>query len=112
MSGISTHVLDTSIGRAAAGIPVVLERADGQHWNTVASCITDADGRCPNLVPVENVHTGRFRLTFATSQYFADRHQATLYPEVTIIFDVAADRSNYHIPLLLNPFGYTTYRGT
>ena len=112
MSGISTHVLDTSIGRAAAGIPVVLERADGQHWNTVASCITDADGRCPKLMAVENVYAGRFRLTFATATYFATHHQPTLYPEVTIIFDVATDHSNYHIPLLLSPFGYTTYRGT
>ena len=112
MSGISTHVLDTSLGKAAAGIPVVLERTDGQHWNTVASCITDGDGRCPHLVPVENVHTGRFRLTFATAAYFAAHHQPTLYPEVSITFNVAPNSPNYHIPLLLNPFGYTTYRGT
>jgi 5-hydroxyisourate hydrolase len=112
MSGISTHVLDTSAGKPAVGIPVVLERADGQHWSTVASCITDADGRCANLLAVENVHAGWFRLTFATAAYFAARQQATLYPEVSILFDVTADQSNYHIPLLLNPFGYTTYRGT
>jgi 5-hydroxyisourate hydrolase len=112
MSGISTHVLDTSLGRAAVGIPVVLERADGQHWSTVASCITDADGRCPHLLAAENVHAGRFRLTFATAAYFAALHQPTLYPEISIIFDAAGDRSKYHIPLLLNPFGYTTYRGT
>lgn len=110
--GISTHVLDTSLGRAAAGIPVVLDRADGQHWHTVASCVTDADGRCPHLLAAENVHPGRFRLTFATAAYFAARHQPTLYPEVTIVFDAAAGHSSYHIPLLLNPFGYTTYRGT
>ena len=112
MSGISTHVLDTSLGRPAANVPVVLDRADGQHWLTCASCVTDADGRCPQLLAVDKVHSGRFRLTFATAAYFAALHQPTLYPEVSITFNVAADRSSYHIPLLLNPFGYTTYRGS
>jgi 5-hydroxyisourate hydrolase len=112
MSGISTHVLDTALGRPAAGVPVILDRADGQHWITCASCTTDADGRCPDLLPLAHVHAGRFRLTFATAAYFAALHQPTLYPEISIAFNVAADQSNYHIPLLLNPFGYTTYRGT
>lgn len=112
MSGISTHILDTSVGKPAVGVPVVLDRADGQHWITVASCITDADGRCANLVLPENVHAGRFRLTFATAVYFAAHHKPSLYPEITIIFDVTSNHANYHIPLLLNPFGYTTYRGT
>lgn len=112
MSGISTHILDTSVGKPAVGVPVVLDRADGQHWITVASCITDADGRCANLVLPENVHAGRFRLTFATAVYFAAHHKPSLYPEITIIFDVTSNHASYHIPLLLNPFGYTTYRGT
>jgi len=112
MSGISTHVLDTALGRPAAGVPVVLERADGQHWLTCASTVTDPDGRCPNLLPLAHVTAGRFRLTFATAAYFAQLRQPTLYPEVSITFNVAADRSSYHIPLLLSPFGYTTYRGS
>jgi len=112
MSGISTHILDTSLGRPAANVPVVLERADGQHWLTLASTVTNQDGRCPDLLSPALVAPGRFRLTFATSAYFAALHQPTLYPEITITFDVAPNSPNYHIPLLLNPFGYTTYRGT
>jgi 5-hydroxyisourate hydrolase len=112
MSGISTHILDTSLGLPAAGVPVVLERADGQHWLTCASTTTNADGRCPQLLAAELVTPGRFRLTFATAAYFAAQHQPALYPEVCITFNVAADKSSYHIPLLLNPFGYTTYRGS
>jgi len=112
MSGVSTHILDTSLGRPATGVPVILERADGQHWLTCASCVTDADGRCPDLLAVEDVRAGRFRLTFATAAYFRAQQQPTLYPEVSITFNVAADQSSYHIPLLLNPFGYTTYRGS
>ena len=75
MSGISTHVLDTALGRPAAGVPVVLERADGQHWLTCASTVTDPDGRCPNLLPLAQVTAGRFRLTFATAAYFAALRQ-------------------------------------
>ena len=112
MSGISTHILDISLGRPAAGVPVVLERADGQHWLTCASAVTNEDGRCAHLMAAELVVAGRFRITFATAAYFAAQQQATLYPEVSITFNVAADRTSYHIPLLLSPFGYTTYRGS
>jgi len=112
MSGISTHILDTSTGRPAAGVPVILDRADGQHWLTLASCVTNPDGRCPELLAPALVTAGRFRLTFATAAYFAAHHQPTLYPEVSITFNVAPNSPNYHIPLLLNPFGYTTYRGS
>ena len=112
MSGISTHILDTSLGRPAAGVPVVLERADGQHWLTCASAVTNEDGRCPQLISAELVVAGRFRITFATAAYFATQKQPTLYPEVSITFNVTAAKESYHIPLLLNPFGYTTYRGS
>ncbi len=112
MSGISTHILDTTVGRPAAGVPVILERADGQHWLTCASAVTDVDGRCPQLLTADRVTAGRFRLTFATAAYFSARRETTLYPEVAITFNVAEANSSYHIPLLLNPFGYTTYRGS
>lgn len=112
MSGISTHILDTALGRPAAGVPVILERADGLHWLTCASTTTDADGRCPHLLAADRVVAGRFRLTFETSAYFARLGQPALYPEISVTFNVAADHTSYHIPLLLNPFGYTTYRGT
>ena len=112
MSGISTHILDTALGRPAAGIPVILERADSQHWLTCASTITDHDGRCSALLPHEKVLAGRYRLTFATAPYFERLHTPTLYPEICITFTVTVDHTPYHLPLLLTPFGYTTYRGT
>jgi len=84
----------------------------GQHWRTCASTSTDDDGRCPKLLVPALVVAGRFRLTFATAAYFERLNVPTLYPEVSITFNVGADHSSYHIPLLLNPCGYTTYRGT
>src|SRR5687768_8974428 len=110
---ISTHVLDTSIGRPAAGIRVQLERRDGDQWRAVGSGEANADGRVPNLVPERAAITsGEFRLTFDTRRYFAASSTATLYPAITIVFEVAAGQTHYHVPLLLSPFGYTTYRGS
>ena len=108
MSGLSTHVLDTSTGRPAPGIAVTLERWELDAWLPSAFTSTDNDGRCRELLAPERVLAGRYRLTFATGSYF----EKTLYPEVAITFDVDTDGASYHIPLLLNPFGYTTYRGT
>jgi 5-hydroxyisourate hydrolase len=116
MSGISTHILDTSLGRPAAGVHVLLEREAPEDyaapWIHCATGITDEDGRCRPLLPVEMVVAGKYRLHFAIAPYFTARNQATLYPEITIAFLVEMDGSSYHIPLLLNPFGYTTYRGS
>ena len=110
---ISTHVLDTSIGRPAAGIRVQLESRDGDTWHAVASARTNSDGRVPNLVPDEaSIAPGEFRLTFETRQYFAASSTETLYPAITIVFEVSAGQTHYHVPLLLSPFGYTTYRGS
>ena len=116
MSGISTHILDTSLGLPAAGIQVTLERAAPDDyaaaWIHCASGTTDADGRCRPLFPADRVVAGTHRLHFATAPYFAALDQPTLYPSITITFLVAADGASYHIPLLLSPFGYSTYRGT
>lgn len=112
MSGISTHILDVSRGRPAAQVPVVLERADGLHWLTCASTMTNADGRCAALVEPEKVTAGRYRITFEVSAYFSARGQQSLYPEIGITFTVLEGERNYHIPLLLSPFGYSTYRGS
>ena len=110
---ISTHVLDTSIGRPAAGIRVQLERRGGDDWRVVASGEANADGRVPNLVPDGAVvEPGEFRLTFDTRRYFAASSTATLYPAISVVFEVAGGQSHYHVPLLLSPFGYTTYRGS
>jgi 5-hydroxyisourate hydrolase len=113
MSGISTHILDTSIGKPAAGVRVSLDSwTEGARWENVASGTTDANGRCGSILAAENVRPGRYRFSFDTAAHFAGRGQNTLYPEVTIIFLVAEGELNYHIPLLLNPFGYSTYRGS
>ncbi len=112
MSGISIHILDVALGKPAANVPVVLERADGLHWLTCASTVTDPDGRCPELLPPEKVVAGRYRITFEVSAYAAARLQPSLYPEIGITFNVLQGERNYHIPLLLSPFGYSTYRGS
>lgn len=110
---ISTHVLDTSIGRPAAGIRVQLESRRGDDWQVVASGEANSDGRVPNLLEEgAAIAPGEFRLTFDTRRYFAATSTATLYPAISIVFEVAAGQTHYHVPLLLSPFGYTTYRGS
>lgn len=112
MSGISTHILDLSLGRPAIGVVVVLQRREGGEWQQLAQEITDSDGRCPGLLPQEEVVPATYRLIFAIEPYFAREGRKTLFPEIIIAFEVTEKESNYHIPLLLNPFGYSTYRGS
>ncbi len=116
MSGISTHVLDTSLGVPAGGIQVTLEREAPEDyavpWVHCATGTTDADGRCRPLLAEEKVKAGTYRLHFATGAYFRALEQPEFYPEVVIAFAVAADAASCHVPLLLSPFGYTTYRGS
>ena len=111
MSGITTHVLDTSRGRPAAGVPVVLERAVASVWQPVGRGTTDADGRATDLL-TSVPQDGRYRLTFDTGAYFRGAGEAGFYPEVSVTFVVASGEQHYHVPLLLSPFGYSTYRGS
>ena len=108
MSGISTHVLDLSLGKPGVGIDVILER-EGSGWQSVGSGRTNEDGRCPHLAT--EVEVGTYRLRFATGLYFSNQGKASLYPEVIVVFSAEAG-GKYHIPLLLSPFGYSTYRGS
>lgn len=114
MSAITTHVLDTSRGRPAEGVPVVLElRAAGREWVVLGRGETDADGRCKNLLsPDARPETGVYRLTFDTGAYFSARGVGSFYPETSIVFEVRDPREHYHVPLLLSPYGYSTYRGS
>jgi 5-hydroxyisourate hydrolase len=114
MSRISTHVLDTAKGRPAASVPVRLERQDSSgKWLALGSGKTDSDGRCNQLLPEdETLREGAYRLAFDTATYFAANKQTGLYPVVEITFRVGRNESHFHIPLLLSPNGYTTYRGT
>jgi 5-hydroxyisourate hydrolase len=114
MNRISTHVLDTARGKPANDVPVRLERKEESgKWLVVASAHTDQDGRCGQLVSDHKVvRAGLYRLTFDTGIYFAAQKIDGLYPVVEITFQVRAGESRFHIPLLLSPNGYTTYRGS
>jgi 5-hydroxyisourate hydrolase len=114
MSPITTHILDTSRGLPAAGVRVILDRQTGpQSWTEVASGATNADGRIVDLLPdAANFTAGVYRLRFATGAYFQSWGGPCFFPEVQIFFQVDDPRGHWHIPLLLSPYGYTTYRGT
>jgi 5-hydroxyisourate hydrolase len=114
MNCISTHVLDTAKGKPACGVPVRLERQDSPgKWVPIGSAQTDQAGRCGQLLPEgEILRQGLYRLAFDTASYFAASQQDGLYPVVEITFQVRHDELQYHIPLLLSPNGYTTYRGS
>jgi 5-hydroxyisourate hydrolase len=129
MSAITTHVLDTALGKPAAGISVRLEKREGGgwieastgsnngerveeeagDWVEVSSGVTDGDGRCRDLAP--DAAPGVYRLTLNTGAYFARNRRSTLYPEISITFTCAGE-AHYHLPLLLSDNSYTTYRGS
>ncbi len=112
MTRITSHVLDTSAGRPAAGLTVRLERPHGGAGSqALASATTDADGRIRDWIPA-GVTPGRYRLVFETGAWFRAAGRETLYPEVVIEFEVQDGVPHYHLPLLLSPFGYSTYRGS
>ena len=110
-SHLTTHVLDASAGHPAAGITVLLEHRAETGWREVATGTTNADGRIADLGP-ERLGTGTYRLTFAVADYFATTGTPTFYPEITVTFAVDEGQQHYHVPLLLSPFAYSTYRGS
>jgi 5-hydroxyisourate hydrolase len=113
MSQITTHVLDVSIGRPAAGVPVVLAiRKAGGAWQELSRGATDGDGRLRHLLAPEALVQGTYRLTFDTASYFESCNSPGFYPQVAIEFEVRDAKEHYHIPLLLSPYGYSTYRGS
>jgi 5-hydroxyisourate hydrolase len=105
MTTLSTHILDTASGRPASGVDVVLEARSGGGWAEVARGSTDGDGRIGDLG--SDLHSGDHRVRFDTEDYGNE-----FYPEISIIFRLDGGEEHYHIPLLLSPFGYTTYRGS
>jgi 5-hydroxyisourate hydrolase len=116
MSGITTHVLDTARGKPAAGVPVVfdvLQVPDPPLWRRLGEAVTDGDGRVGRLLPEDTALVpGTYRITFATGTYFRDQGVEAFYPEAAIVFDVRDAAQHYHVPLLLSPYGYSTYRGS
>lgn len=112
MSQITTHILDTSLGKPAEGVLIRLEQQTPQGWQPLAQGTTDNDGRIKNLLPTnEPVARGIYRMVFDTASYFSKQNLRTFYPSVSIDFEVF-DETHYHVPLLLNPYGYSTYRGS
>ena len=112
MRSISTHVLDISVGRPAAGVPVTLEKHSGGVYVPVNAASTDADGRIKDLVAEGHLATGTYRITFDTGAYFTAQGIDGFYPEASIVFVIKDAASHYHVPLLLSAFGYSTYRGS
>jgi 5-hydroxyisourate hydrolase len=113
MSAITTHILDVARGRPAAGVMVLLERLQGDASDRLGEGRTDSDGRLRTLLgEATTLARGVYRLTFAVGEYFAAMHVATFYPTVQVTFEVTDPGRHYHVPLLVSPFGYSTYRGS
>jgi 5-hydroxyisourate hydrolase len=112
MSAITTHVLDTSRGRPAADVRVELHRKAAEKWKLVGEARTDSNGRCQSLSSGAAIEAGTYRLRFHAGAYYAALGVETFYSEIPIIFEVRDGEAHYHVPLLLSPFGYSTYRGS
>ncbi|SFT55557.1 hydroxyisourate hydrolase [Arthrobacter sp. ov118] len=110
-SHVTTHVLDTGSGKPAAGVAVTLEMLDGDRWVRIATGATDDDGRIKSLGP-DKLASGTYRLGFDTGAYYGATKTETFFPEVTLTFAVDDSQAHYHVPLLLSPFAYSTYRGS
>jgi 5-hydroxyisourate hydrolase len=113
---VSTHVLDTARGRPAKGVPVTLShRGTDRRWSVVGRGVTDADGRIRELseggLSQGGLAVGVYKLDYDTGAYFDMQGTAAFYPEVSVMFNVADPAEHLHVPLLLSPFGYATYKG-
>ncbi|MEW6370887.1 MAG: hydroxyisourate hydrolase [Pseudomonadota bacterium] len=109
---LSVHVLDLQSGQPTAGIAVTLEQRAGEGWRELASGVTNAQGRIAALYPADKpIAAGDYRIVFKTGEHFARQGQATFFPRIPVEFRVDNPAQHYHIPLLLSPFGYSTYRG-
>lgn len=113
MSPVTTHVLDTAKGCPASGLPICLElRNDDGTFTVLAEKVTDADGRIKDLMEPGALQAKIYRMTFDTGAYYQAAGETTFYPSVTVLFEITAPGQHHHVPLLLSPFGYSTYRGS
>ncbi len=110
-SRVTTHVLDAVAGRPAAGVAAQLEARTPDGWSMIAMGTTDDDGRIADLGPVD-LDPGTYRITFATGAYFRSTETNTFYPEVVLAFTLDDPDAHYHVPLLLSPYAFSTYRGS
>lgn len=113
MSTISTHILDTAGGHPAEGVPLVLEARTDDGWQQLGGGTTNDDGRVRDLLDEGNtLDVGVYRMTFETGTYFENNHIDAFYPVVKVVFEIQDPDEHYHVPLLLSPYGYSTYRGS
>jgi|APGre2960657468_1045069.scaffolds.fasta_scaffold13201_3 5-hydroxyisourate hydrolase len=112
-SRLSTHVLNTTTGQPASGVLVVLQRQAGQNWEELKRAETDGRGRVSDLhLPEKALQVGTYRFVFETGKYFESQGTSTFFPRVEIIFAIEKTDEHYHVPLLISPYGYSTYRGS
>lgn len=112
MSHLTTHILDTTLGRPAAGVQIVLYQQNQAEWKEIVRGFTNQDGRITDWLPKDELlPTGQYKLRFETGEYYKQSMISSFYPFVEVVFAIT-DPSHYHVPLLLNPFGYSTYRGS
>lgn len=109
---ITTHILDTTLGKPARGVPISLERLHGDAWKRIGEGATDDDGRLKTITPPGPVEPGTYRIRFDTKHYFNATGTQGFYPYVEVVFDIVDGAAHYHVPLLINPWGYSTYRGS
>ncbi|WP_026819449.1 hydroxyisourate hydrolase [Arthrobacter castelli] len=110
-SHITTHVLDTGTGKPAAGVSASLEVSTAEGWQQIADGATDGDGRISSFGP-EQLQAGTYRIEYESGEYFARTNTDTFFPTVTLTFSLDDPSQHYHVPLLLSPFAYSTYRGS
>jgi 5-hydroxyisourate hydrolase len=110
--GLSTHILDTALGKPVAGVALALSQRSHDSWHSVGQGLTDTDGRCKTLLGDQPLEATTYKLTFVTAPYFTAQGLNSLHPLVEIVFTVTDPAQHYHIPLLLTANGYTTYRGS
>ncbi|NOK13729.1 hydroxyisourate hydrolase [Corallococcus exercitus] len=111
---LSVHVLDLQTGQPSPGVRVDLEQRSASGWQPLGSAVTDAQGRIRALVPESRLgswRAGEYRVVFRTGEFYARKNQSTFFPEIPVVFRVDSASQHYHVPLLLSPFGFSTYRG-
>lgn len=111
-SPLTTHILDTALGKPAAGVSVVLERATDEGYEQIAQGVTNDDGRVTDLIEDDEFRAGVYLMHFDTGGYFEQTKRESFYPEVAVLFQVKDPQSHHHVPLLISPYGYSTYRGS
>lgn len=113
MSTLSTHVLDTAMGKPAHGVDITLERQSGNDWSRVGGGVTNDDGRVKDLLAAgESMTAGVYRLRFAVESYFQSTERESFYPYADVVFRIADGEEHYHVPLLISGWGFSTYRGS